>query len=156
MIIFSRSVVNCYFSNFSFKKSNVVFQGLTLFRSYLRNGWWSDWCETKKKNIGWILGIICDLDLWPFINVNWKGNELIGYWADCMTLPFDHTNDIYLGVSRSEFEIAVSQEWDEKDVSHPFMTMIWTSVTMVGWAHVQNSDRGDLRRRRAVDISSFQ
>ena len=30
-----------------------------------------------------------------------------------------------------------------------------TSVTMVGWVDVPNSDRGDFRRRRAVNISSF-
>ena len=35
------------------------------------------------------------------------------------------------------------------------MTMILTSVTMVGWADVLDSDRGDFRRRRAVDISSL-
>ena len=40
-----------------------------------------------------------------------------------MTLPFDHTHDLDLGVSRSESEIALSQEWgsrltmNEKDVS---------------------------------------
>ena len=40
-----------------------------------------------------------------------------------MTLPFDHIHDLDLGVSRSESEIALSQEWDgrltwnEKDVS---------------------------------------
>ena len=34
------------------------------------------------------------------------------------------------------------------------MTMILTSVTMVGWAAVPDSDRGDFRRPRAVDISS--
>ena len=40
-----------------------------------------------------------------------------------MTLPFDHTYDLDLGVSRSESEKALSQEWDswltmnEKDVS---------------------------------------
>ena len=78
-----------------------------------------------------------------------------------MTLPFDHTHDLDLGVSRSESEIALSQEWDslltmnEKDASHPFMTMILTCVTMVGWADVPDSDRGDFRRRRAVDISSL-
>ena len=44
---------------------------------------------------------------------------------------------------------------NEKYASHPFMTMILTSVTMVGWADVPDSDRGDFRRRRAVDISSF-
>ena len=78
-----------------------------------------------------------------------------------MTLPFDHTHDFDLGVSRSESEIALSQEWggrltwNEKDLSHPFMTMILTSVTMVGWADVPDSDRGDFRRHRAIDISSF-
>ena len=76
-----------------------------------------------------------------------------------MTLPFDHTHDLDLGVSRSESEIALSQEWgslltmNEKDASHPFMTMILTCVTMVGWA--EHSDRGDFRCRRAGDISSF-
>ena len=94
------------------------------------------------------------------IDVKWKGSELIWYWANYMTLPFDHTHDLDLGVSRSESEIALSQEWgslltmNEKDASHPFMTMILTCVTMVGWADVPDSDRGDFRRRRAVDISS--
>ena len=78
-----------------------------------------------------------------------------------MTLPFDHTHDLDLGVSRSESEIALSQEWggqltmNEKDVSHPFMTMILTCVTMVRWADVLDTDRGDFRRRRAVNISSL-
>ena len=38
--------------------------------------------------------------------------------------------------STSESEIPFSQ-----DVSHPFMTMILTSVTMVGWEDVPDSDR---------------
>ena len=95
------------------------------------------------------------------IDVKWKGSELIWYWANCMTLPFDHTHDLDLWVSRSESEIALSQEWgslltmNEKDASHPFMTMILTCVTMVGWADVPDSGRGDFKRRRAVDISSL-
>ena len=95
------------------------------------------------------------------IDVKWKCSELVWYWANCMTLPFDHTQDLDLGVSRSESEIALSQEWgslltmNEKDASHPFMTMILTCVTMVGWADVPDSDRGDFRCRRAVDISSL-
>ena len=80
-----------------------------------------------------------------------------------MTLPLDHNHDLQLGVEilRSESEIALSQDWDdrltwnEKDVSHPFMTMILTSLTMVGWADVPDSDWGDFRRGRADDISSF-
>ena len=44
---------------------------------------------------------------------------------------------------------------ERKDVSHPFMTMILTCVTMVGWTDVPDSDRGDFRRQRAVDVSSF-
>ena len=157
------------------------FHGQTLFWTFLRNGW-SDWCETKRKCIGWMLGIICDLDHrphswpWPWIfqgliskylylgncwSVKWKGSELIGYWADYMTLPFDHTHDLDLAVSRSESEITLSQEWhvrltwNEKDGSHPFMTMILTSVTVVGWVDVPDRDRGDFRRGRVVDISSL-
>ena len=78
-----------------------------------------------------------------------------------MTLPFDHTHDLDLGVSWSESEIALSQEWggqltlNEKDMGHPFMTMILTSVTMVGWGDVPDNDRGGFTCRRAVDISSF-
>ena len=105
----------------------------------------------RNSSISGIVGLI---------DVKWKGSELIWYWADCMTLPFDHTHDLDLGVSRSESEIALSQEWggrltmNEKNVSHPFMTMILTCVTMVRWADVPDSDRGDFRRRHAVDISS--
>ena len=82
-----------------------------------------------------------------------------------MTLPFDHTHDLDLRVeisrSESEIHVALSQDWDgrltwnEKDVSHPFMTMILISLTMVGWADVLDSDWGDFRRRRAIDISSY-
>ena len=160
----------------------MFFQGQTLFWPYLRNAW-SDWCETKSALVGyWVQYVTLTFDLthnldhgcfkvkfWnssisgivALIDVKWKGSELIWYWADCMTLPFDHTHDLDLGVSRSDFEIALSQEWGgrltwkEKDLSHPFMTMILTSVTMVGWADVLDNDRGYFRRRRTVDISSF-
>ena len=126
--------------------------------------------------VTWTFDLIHDLDLGCFkvkfrnsctsgilglIDVKWKGNELIGYWADYITLTFDHTHDLDLGVSRSESEIISSQEWDgqltwnEKDVSHPVMTMILTCVTMVGWADVLDSDQGDFESRRAFDISSL-
>ena len=108
----------------------------------------------RNSSISGIVGLI---------DLKRKRSELIWHWADCMTLPFHHTHDLDLGVEmwRSESEIALSQEWDgrltwnEKDVSKLFMTMILTSVTMVGWADVPDSDRGDFRRRRAVDISSL-
>ena len=99
------------------------------------------------------------------IDVKWKRGELIWYWTNCMTLPFDHIHDLDLRVeisrSQCEIHVALSQDWDgwltwnEKDVSHPFMTMILTSLTMVRWADVPNSDWGDFRRRRAVNISSW-
>ena len=102
----------------------------------------------------------CIWGIFGLIDVKWKGGELIGYWADYMTLLFDRTHDLNLGVSRSESDIALSEEWDdrltwsEKNVSHPFMTMILACVNIVGLADVPDSDRGDFRRRRAVDISS--
>ena len=106
----SISVGNFCFGKFSLKILGVSLQGQTLFWPYLRNGW-SDWCETKRKCIGWILGTICDIYLWPhswpwpgcfkvnfrnssfsgivgLIDVKWKRSELIWYWVDCMTLPF--------------------------------------------------------------------
>ena len=60
------SVRKYFFGKFSSKISDVFFQGQTLYWTYIRNGW-SDWCETKKRCIGWILGELCDfdLDLWP-------------------------------------------------------------------------------------------
>ena len=106
----------------------------------------------RNNSISGIVGLIY---------VKWKGSELIWYLADCMTLPFDHTHDLDLVVSRSDSEIALSREWGgqltmiKKDVSHPFMTMILTCVTMVGWADVPDSDWGDFRRRRAVDIPNY-
>ena len=75
----------------------------------------------------WTLNLTHDLDLWcclvkfwnscisgvvGLIDLKWKGSELIRYWADLMNLPFDLTHDLDLEVSRSEFEIALSQEWD--------------------------------------------
>ena len=110
--------------------------------------------KVKFRNIS-ISGIV------GLIDAKRKGSELIWYWADCMTLPFDHTHDLDLGASRSKTEIALSQDWggrltmNEKHVSHLFMTMILTCVTMVGWADVLDTDRGDFRCWRAVDISSW-
>ena len=90
-----------------------------------------------------------------------KSKRVNRIWANCFTLPFDHTRDLDLGVSGLESEIASSQEWDgqlewnELGVNHPSMTMILTSVTMLGLADVTDRDQGDFRRRRAVDISSL-
>ena len=111
----------------------------------------------RNSSISGIVGLV---------DVKWRRGEFIWYWADCMTLPFDHTHDLDLRVeiSRSEsgIHVALSQDWDgrltwnEKDVSHPLMTMILTSLTMVGCADVPDSDWGDFRRRRAVDIPSWE
>ena len=53
-----------FFVKFSLKILDVFFQGQTLYWTYLRNGW-SDWCETKRRCIGWIVGELCELDVWP-------------------------------------------------------------------------------------------
>ena len=92
----------------------------------------------RNSSISGIVGLI---------DLKWKRkwvNIILGRLYD---LAFDHTHDLDLGVEiwRSESEVALSQEWDGR----------LTSVTMVGWADVPNSDWGDFRRRRAVDISSL-
>ena len=103
---------------------------------HIRNGW-SDWCETKRRCIGWILGEPCDLDLWPhpwpspcsfkvkvWNNLIWgKGGLIDMDRKGCELIIHDHDRDLW--------------------------------VTLVGWVDVPYSDWGDFRRRRAVDISSF-
>ena len=185
LIIFcSYYVENCNFSKFSLKILDGFFQGQHYFGHISGMvgpidvkrigsalvGYWVQYVTltfdlTHDLDLGWFKVKFRNSSISRIvglIDVNWKGSELIWYWANCMTLPFDHTHDIDLGVSRSESEIALSQEWgsrltmNEKDVSHPFMTMILTCVTLVAWADVPDSDRGDFRRRRAIDISSCE
>ena len=111
-------------------------------------------CFKVKFRNSCISGIVGQIDL------KWKGNELYDSGLTVWPCPLTTPMTLTLGVSRSQSEIALSQEWgrwltwNEKDVSHPFKTMILTSVTMVGWADVPDSDQVDFRRRRAVDISS--
>ena len=94
--------------------------------------------------------------MWNEKEMSWYDTGLT-VWHCPLTTPM--TFDLV--VSRSESEIAISQEWggrltwNKKDVSHQFMTMMLTSVTMVWWADVLDSERGDFRRRRAIDISSY-
>ena len=84
----------------------MFFQGQTLYRTYLRNGW-SDWCETKRRCIGWILGKLCDLDLspdlWP-----WPRSFKVKVW-----------NSLIWGMGGW-------LTWNERDVSRSFMTMTVT------------------------------
>ena len=83
-----------------------------------------------------ILGRLYDLALWPH-PWPWPWSFKVRVWK------------------------ALYQEWggrlimNKKDVSHPFITMILTCVTMVRWADPPDSDRGDFRRLRAINISSF-
>ena len=90
---------------------------------------WSDWYEMKRKQINKILGWLYDLAL--------------------LTTP-------------SEFEIALSHngtaDWHGRKRMwgvHSWPWYIDFSVTMVGWVDVPDSDRGDFRCQRAVDIFSF-
>ena len=83
----------------------------------------------------------------------------ISHWADCKTLPLDHTYDHDL--SRSKFEIALSQKWEdwlacyERDVKHLFMTVtlifVWPWLV---WVDVPDSDLGDFICPPVVNISS--
>ena len=51
----------------------------------------------------------CISGFFGLIDAKLRASKLIGY---CMILPFDHTHDLDLGVSKSESEIVLSQEWD--------------------------------------------
>ena len=79
---------------------------------YLRN-WWSDWCEMelKRKWVNMILSRLYYLALWPH-PWPWPWSFKVRIWNSFI------------------------QEWgsrltmNENDVSHPFMTMILTCVTI--------------------------
>ena len=79
-------------------------QGQTLYWTYLRNGW-SDWCETKRRCIGWILSELCDLDLWPD---PWPWRFKVNVW-----------NSLIWGMGGW-------LTWNERDVSRSFTTMTVT------------------------------
>ena len=53
----------CFWQIF-FENFGCVFFKVKHYCTYLRNGWF-DWCGTKRRHISWILGELCDLDLWP-------------------------------------------------------------------------------------------
>ena len=106
------------------------FQGQTLYW----NGW-SDWYETKRRCIGWILGELCDLDLWPH-SWPWPCSFKVKVW-----------NSLIWGMRRL---IDMERKGCES-IIHDHDCDLW--VTMVGWVDAPYSDWGDFRRRRAVDIS---
>ena len=90
----------------------------------------------KRKRIDRILSRLYDPALWP-CPWPWPWSVKVRVW-DSLTL----------GMGRLI--------WNKKDVSHPFMTMILNSVTMLGWVDLPDSDRGDFRRQCAVGMSSCQ
>ena len=61
-IFWRNCVKNCTLG--FFKQFYCDFLRSKLSLTYRRNGW-SDWCEMKMMCIIWILGELCDLDLWP-------------------------------------------------------------------------------------------
>ena len=61
---FGEILLGTLFAKFSLKILDVYFQGQTFYWTYFSNRW-SDWYETKRRCISWILGELCDLDLWP-------------------------------------------------------------------------------------------
>ena len=65
-------------------------------------------------------------------------------------------------VPRSEYEIALSQEWEGQftwngsDTSrHSWPWHQFCLTIVVGWVDVPDSDRVDFRRQHAINISSF-
>ena len=121
------------------------FQGQILKKSNLRNGM-ADWHGIKGMWVDRMLDPCCDFQCppqpwpWPWIfkvkfwkicisgmgwpiDIGWKGCESIGCWTHVVTFNLPLTHDLDLGFSRSNFENAVSPEWEgrltwnERDVS---------------------------------------
>ena len=127
------------------------------FENYLRNGM-ADWHGTKAMWIDRMLHPLCDFQHsphpwpWPWIfevkfwkshisGMGWpidmerKGCESIGCYTHFLTLNVHFTHGLDLGFSRSNFENAVSQEWEgrltwnERDLSRQNVgPMLWLSM----------------------------
>ena len=101
-----------------------MFQDQIWKKLYLRSCW-CDWCEMKRKRIYRILGWLCDLALWSHLD---------------------------LGVSRSESEIAFSQEWDgqltwkKKDVMVSGLSYLYNGnpYTWKNGTYIETKPRPDL------------
>ena len=133
------------------------FRGQILKMLYLRNGR-ADWHGTKAMWINRMLHPLCDCQHsphpwpWPWIfkvkiwksrisgmgwpiDMEWKGCESIGCYTHFVTLNVHFTHDLDLRFSRSNFENAVSQEWEgrltwnERDLSRQNVgPMLWLSM----------------------------
>ena len=110
------------------------FQAQILKMLYLRNGR-ADWHGTKGMWVDSMLDPHCDFELWPHpwpwplifkvkfwkslysgmgcpIDMERKGCDSTECWTHVVTFNFDLTHDLDLEFSASNFEIAVSQEWE--------------------------------------------
>ena len=95
------------------------FQGQNLKKSYLRNGM-ADWYGREGMWVDRMLHPLC---------------ESIGCYTHFVTYNVHFTHDLDLGFSRSNFENAVSQEWEgrltwnERDLSRQNVgPMLWLSM----------------------------
>ena len=143
------------------------FRGQILKNSYLRNrmadwhgikGIWVDrmldpcfdfYCPHHPWPLPWIFKVkiwksrISGMG-WP-IDMERKGCESIGCYTHFVTLNVHFTHDLNLGFSKSNFENAVSQEWEgrltwnERDLSRQnvgpmlWLSMFTSSITLKFW-----------------------
>ena len=127
---FGEMLFETFFGEFK-KKSNLFFQTQTLFA--ISREWlvWLTWNEKMHQlDARWIIQpqlltsprtltldffkvkfwYTCISGIVGLIDVKQKGSKSVRYWADYMTLPFDHIHDLDLEVSTSKFEIVLFQE----------------------------------------------
>ena len=121
------SVCNCYFGKFSLKISDVFFQGQTLF--------------------GQISGMVGPID------VKRKGNWLVGYWVQYVTLTFHLTHDLDLGCFKVKFRNSyISGIVGLIDVKWKGSELIWYWVDCMTFAfdHTHDLDLGVSRSESEI------
>ena len=91
------------------------------------------------------------------IDVKQKGNALVGYWVQYVTLTFDLNHAHDLGCFKVKFRnSSISRIVGLIDVKWKGSELIWyIDLCDHGGVGVPDSDWGDFRCRRAVDKSSF-
>ena len=72
-----------------------------------------------SNSIGHIVGLV------GLIDIKQKGNALVDYWVNYVTLISDLTFDLEFGFFQVEFEIAVSGE--------SFVWLMWNLKNQINW-----------------------
>ena len=146
-------LIKCWTHNVNLSYDLILDFNGKMLKKTVSQEWWVHWHGTKRMWVDNIWDRRWDLGLcsWPWtfkvklwnscisrmggpIDMEQKGCESVGCWTHCRTLNFNPTYDLWLAVSRLNFQIVICQEWegqltlDDKDVR---LILCWTPYAIL-------------------------